>query len=242
MKSFLDLETTPAASISSFSLAGARVHVDDNYASFLLSPRSSVATSTYEYTVNMTDTATEAAVAAPGAATANTTTTTIATTSCSSTAVVSPAMSSAGSSSSGSSVAAGHHHSVQPNLLHHHHHHHHHHPRHQRFMDKLDDDDDSECHAHDELPLHSRRHRYQHSLRLLDNYLWPDQRPSSSPNHQPRSWSRSNSKSPVLQHAPKYLRVSSDELSPASDGLASSTTMTRDEFEALPPTIQRKVS
>ncbi|POR36556.1 Uncharacterized protein TPAR_03217 [Tolypocladium paradoxum] len=247
MKSFLDLETTPPASISSFLLAGARVHVDDNDASFLLSsPRSSVAAST----IIMTDTAMAAAAAVvPGAATASTTATTTstsATTSCSSSAIASPAASSVGtgsrggSTSSSTSVPASHRrrHSVQPNLRHQHH------PRHQRFLDKLDDDDDDddgdEGRAQDEPPVRNRRHRYQHSLRLLDNYLWPDQRPSSSPpNHQPRSWSRSNSKSPV-QNTTKYLRASSDEPAPTIDSLASSMAMTRDEFEALPPTIQRK--
>lgn len=83
------------------------------------------------------------------------------------------------------------------------------------------------------------RHRQpasSHHLRVLDPFS-ADQRPSSSRSHL-RYWHRS--KSPVPD-APKYHRVSSDGSSPSVTNLPS-MTMTREEFEALPPTIQRKVS
>lgn len=75
-----------------------------------------------------------------------------------------------------------------------------------------------------------------HHLRVFD-HLSIDERPSSSRSHL-RYLHRS--KSPV-PHASKYLRVSSDGSSPSINNLPS-MTMTRDEFDALPPTIQRKVS
>ncbi|KAK0392551.1 hypothetical protein NLU13_2046 [Sarocladium strictum] len=73
-----------------------------------------------------------------------------------------------------------------------------------------------------------------HHLRVFD-HLSADDRPSSSRSHL-RYWHRSKSPMP---DASKYLRVSSDGSSPSISNLPS-MTMTRDEFEALPPTIQRK--
>ncbi|KAF7557672.1 hypothetical protein G7046_g5987 [Stylonectria norvegica] len=94
-------------------------------------------------------------------------------------------------------------------------------PRHShlRIFDELD-------HDHDHLFPHSD---IDASLLLLNR------RPSSSRSHL-RYWH--HSKSPV-PNASKYLRVSSDGTSPALNNLPS-MTMTREEFEALPPTIQRK--
>jgi hypothetical protein len=88
------------------------------------------------------------------------------------------------------------------------------------------------------LPDRGRqRHRANnHHLRVFD-HLSADERPSSSRSHL-RYWHRS--KSPIPD-ASKYLRVSSDGASPSINNLPS-MTMTRDEFDALPPTIQRKVS
>ncbi|KAH8179779.1 mucin [Sarocladium implicatum] len=81
-----------------------------------------------------------------------------------------------------------------------------------------------------------QRHRdtSNHHLRVFDHFP-ADQRPSSSRSHL-RYWHRS--KSPVPD-ASKYLRVSSDGSSPSINNLPS-MTITRDEFESLPPTIQRK--
>ncbi|PNY27277.1 Uncharacterized protein TCAP_02798 [Tolypocladium capitatum] len=231
----------PLVDLEIMSVA-ARVHVD-NDASFLLSsPTSSVAASTS--VIIRTSTATEAAASVLGATTANTATTSTAaarpTASCPGSASAIASCVSAGGIGGGdssSSMAARHPHLVQLQLNvghgHHGHHHHHRHHRPQRSLGKLDDAG-SEGHIQDEPAPHNRRH----GLRLFDNYLWPDQRPSSYPNHQPRS-SRGNSKAPV--HAPpKNVRASSDEASACIDSLASSVAMTRDEFEALPPTIQRK--
>ncbi|CAM1506820.1 Fc.00g064610.m01.CDS01 [Cosmosporella sp. VM-42] len=73
-----------------------------------------------------------------------------------------------------------------------------------------------------------------------DNFTTPplsfDRRPSSSRSHLRNQWHRS--KSP-LPDASKYLRVSSDGPSPELNSLPS-MTLTKEEFEALPFTIQRK--
>ncbi|PHH87867.1 hypothetical protein CDD83_8308 [Cordyceps sp. RAO-2017] len=75
--------------------------------------------------------------------------------------------------------------------------------------------------------------------RALDRSLWlEDQRPLASLDHPARSWSRRKSPSPV---ATKYLRASFDAPSLSIDSLSSSMVMTTADFEALPPTIQRKV-
>ncbi|PFH60673.1 hypothetical protein XA68_10543 [Ophiocordyceps unilateralis] len=65
---------------------------------------------------------------------------------------------------------------------------------------------------------------------LLDDCLWPDHRPSSSPVRPPRG---------RVCHA---IRTSCDEPWPSIDRLPSSTPMSKADFAALPPTIQRKYS
>ncbi|KPM43868.1 hypothetical protein AK830_g2702 [Neonectria ditissima] len=92
----------------------------------------------------------------------------------------------------------------------------------------------------------SHLHHRQDLLDSLDNeLLLPDShlftsedRPSSSRSHL-RYWRRTRSTDP---DASKYLRVSSDGSSPSPslDSERPSMMITRDEFEALPPTIQRK--
>ncbi|KAK7415650.1 hypothetical protein QQZ08_012276 [Neonectria magnoliae] len=102
------------------------------------------------------------------------------------------------------------------------------------------------------LPLEMRNddshlsslHHHQDLLDSLDNELLlpdshlftSDDRPSSSRSHL-RHWRRTRS-----PDASKYLRVSSDGSSPSPslDSSRPSMMITRDEFEALPPTIQRK--
>lgn len=92
-------------------------------------------------------------------------------------------------------------------------------------------------------------HRSQGLLDSLDNELLlpdthlfaaSDDRPSSSRSHL-RYWRRNRSPGP---DASKYQRVSSDGSppSPPLDSIRPSMLITREEFEALPPTIQRKVS
>ncbi|KAF7546628.1 hypothetical protein G7Z17_g8308 [Cylindrodendrum hubeiense] len=90
-------------------------------------------------------------------------------------------------------------------------------------------------------------HRSQGLLDSLDNeLLLPDtqffaaldDRPSSSRSHL-RYWRRNRSPGP---DASKYQRVSSEDSppSPSLDSNRPSMLITREEFEALPPTIQRK--
>lgn len=94
-------------------------------------------------------------------------------------------------------------------------------------------------------------HRSQGLLDSLDNELLlpdthlfaaSDDRPSSSRSHL-RYWRRNRSPGPGPD-ASKYQRVSSDGSppSPPLDSIRPSMLITREEFEALPPTIQRKVS
>lgn len=92
-------------------------------------------------------------------------------------------------------------------------------------------------------------HRSQGLLDSLDNELLlpdthlfaaSDDRPSSSRSHL-RYWRRNRSPGPGPD-ASKYQRVSSDGSppSPPLDSIRPSMLITREEFEALPPTIQRK--
>ncbi|KAM0427557.1 hypothetical protein ACHAPT_007517 [Fusarium lateritium] len=85
--------------------------------------------------------------------------------------------------------------------------------------------------------------QYQDLLSEIDSeFLFPenvlstvDDRPSSSRSHL-LQWRRNRSSG---SDPSKYLRVSSDGQSPMPDSRPS-TIITREEFEALPPTIQRK--
>lgn len=81
--------------------------------------------------------------------------------------------------------------------------------------------------------LQSRRHRSLSSMRLLE------QAPILSPKSQPRSINQSDS---PVRSASKPWRSSSDRRSTSLDGFSPTMSMTKEEFEALPPTIQRKVS
>jgi hypothetical protein len=71
-----------------------------------------------------------------------------------------------------------------------------------------------------------------------DDGLTADHRPSSSRSHL-LQWRRSPSA--AASASSKHQRVSSDVQPPTTDNRPS-TIITRQEFEALPPTIQRKVS
>lgn len=81
------------------------------------------------------------------------------------------------------------------------------------------------------------QHNYHNTPRLLDSYIL-EQGTTSPPKPQSRSTNRSNSPN----RASKAWRSSSDGRSPSPDCLPSSLALSKEEFEALPPTIQRKVS
>lgn len=80
-------------------------------------------------------------------------------------------------------------------------------------------------------------------LKLFDHLLAPDQRHSKA---NAKYWNRTRSQSPATSsHRRSSTEGSSsqglDEQSVASS-MTSSPSMTKEEFEALPPTIRRKVS
>ncbi|GAB0136642.1 hypothetical protein EsDP_00004937 [Epichloe bromicola] len=84
--------------------------------------------------------------------------------------------------------------------------------------------------------LQTRRHRSLSGMRLLDRNMF-EQAPTSSPKPQPRSINQSNS---PVRSASKSWRSSSDRRPTSLDGFSPTMSMTKEEFEALPPTIQRK--
>ncbi|KAK2596169.1 hypothetical protein QQS21_006374 [Conoideocrella luteorostrata] len=127
--------------------------------------------------------------------------------------------------SSSSSISSQNRHSILPGTR-------------QHFLHRQRDSIDDDVNYVDEYHTGSPRHRYTNSMRLLDRYLF-EQPPTSAPKPQSRSTNRSDS---PVRSASKSWRSSSDERSASSDGLASSVPLSKDEFEALPVTIQRKVS
>ncbi|OAQ91966.1 proteinrelated to Gim complex component GIM4 [Purpureocillium lilacinum] len=83
------------------------------------------------------------------------------------------------------------------------------------------------------------RHRYQHSVRRCDHDTRPDRCPSSPPGEQQslQTWNRSKKG----QSVSNITHTSSEESSYiGTDYAAPSTAMTREQFEALPATVQRK--
>ncbi|GJN83795.1 hypothetical protein PLIIFM63780_007344 [Purpureocillium lilacinum] len=83
------------------------------------------------------------------------------------------------------------------------------------------------------------RHRYQHSVRRGDHDTRPDRCPSSPPGEQQslQTWNRSKKG----QSVSNITHTSSEESSYiGTDYAAPSTAMTREQFEALPATVQRK--
>jgi hypothetical protein len=75
---------------------------------------------------------------------------------------------------------------------------------------------------------------HEHHLRLFEPYLLPEQRPMTARSQHSQTQHVSSPKGPV-PNAARYIRV-------APDGMSPPIAMTREDFEALPPTIQRKVS
>jgi hypothetical protein len=83
-------------------------------------------------------------------------------------------------------------------------------------------------------PVDRSEDQRNHQLRLFDQYLLPEQRPLTARSQHTQMLNPPSVKGPV-PNAARYIRV-------ASDGASSPVAMTREDFEALPPTIQRKVS
>lgn len=83
-------------------------------------------------------------------------------------------------------------------------------------------------------PVDRSEDQRNHQLRLFDQYLLPEQRPLTARSQHTQMLNPPGVKGPV-PNAARYIRV-------ASDGASSPVAMTREDFEALPPTIQRKVS
>lgn len=261
MKSFLHLESAPSSPASSLASLTADdwVCVGENDASFLLSSPTSSTSATDNTIMNARTTA--AGAPAASGATTNTLATAdlgarqIASSSTSVTdmtdiepsVVCSPATSTASSGASKPQVLR-HRHSMHPTL------------RQLRFhetasrdngdalggkhMESLgawdwDNNNDTTQHIASRSP--NVRHRYQHSVRRGDHDTRPDRCPSSPPGEQQslQTWNRSKKG----QSVSNITHTSSEESSYiGTDYAAPSTAMTREQFEALPATVQRKVS
>ncbi|KAI9171506.1 hypothetical protein HJFPF1_00991 [Paramyrothecium foliicola] len=81
-------------------------------------------------------------------------------------------------------------------------------------------------------PLDQGEVQHDRHLRLFDQYLLPEQRPMTARSQHSQVQQSPSAKGPV-PNAARYIRI-------ASDGASPSIAMTREDFEALPPTIQRK--
>ncbi|UNI14966.1 hypothetical protein JDV02_001542 [Purpureocillium takamizusanense] len=262
MKTFLHLESAPSSPASSLASLTANdwTCVGDNDVSFLLSSPTS-STSATDNSIMSARTTTTGAAAASGA-TANTiatadlgarqiaplsTSVTDFTESAPSAMVCSPATSTASSGVSKPGVLR-HRHSMHPTLQY---------SRQLRFQESA---------AHEDGDAHGRqrmeslgpydggrdttqhnascspnlRHRSQQSVRRDDSSTRPDRRPWSPANGQ-RSLQTKNGGQRVGQGASNILQTPSEESSYlASDYTPPSTAMTREQFEALPATVQRK--
>ncbi|ODA83970.1 hypothetical protein RJ55_02488 [Drechmeria coniospora] len=230
MKSFLHLETTPSSTTSSLDLDdnAAFSSADDNDASFLHSSRTSthsVATPAPEHRMPSD------AIFVPGAvgfADGNRDSS------------PTSAMTVARPVTSTARKAGAVHRQISMRSLDRH-------ASQRRFPDRSEDDGAARRRG----PASSHRRRQCQNGRLFDRHVGRDQdrQPSVSSNHQGhrlRASTRSGSPVQSPRHVQQRYPCCTDRRSPPAastsfDALSSPRAMTRDEFEALPPTIQRKV-
>lgn len=99
---------------------------------------------------------------------------------------------------------------------------------------------DANAHSKNIEPPAPRRrtHKYQSSLKRLDQYLF--ERPSTQPaNSQLQNEYGTNI---VRDESSMSIDSMSEGRSPSVDSVPTALAMTKEQFDALPPTIQRKVS